>query len=346
MKITQNETIKRLLNKKIILGIATIIVAAIFIGVTSFVPFIIEPSNIGTARFWTDESIIIAITILALFSAMFVGQASNAQMPNSQIAQSKVRFVNSKNAITSRSAFCQWIKRVLQPRDIQSIKERELRKLGIDDYTILQLDDGQIKSLKDNPQKFNGRYYSQLSEDIVKDVLKIKNVSKHIDLVEPEYYLTVSSIDSDRTTSEKSGREQKVKTIKLIVSVIGKIILTLIPAMIMAMFVKEVIEEGAEGGAAEAVSKFVSRMFALISSAFYGYFIGCQQNDIEADYINLKSDVHQAFLEDKEFVAVDQQELAKQEYIDRVKRENQEYSKSLGFNAEPTAENQLALVKE
>jgi hypothetical protein len=344
MKITQNETFKRVFNKKIILGVLTILMAAVFIGITSFVPFLIKPENIGTAEFWTNELIIVAITILALFSALFVGQASNAQNPQSQLARAKVRFVASRDNISNRNAFCQWIKKVLQPRDIQAIKERELRILGIDDYTILKLEDGQIKSLAENPQKFNDRYYSQLDKRVVEAVLALKEGVKRIKLVEPGYYLTVSSIDSDKTISEKSGREQKVKTIKLIVSVLSKIILTLIPAMIMAMFVKEVVEGAADGQAAEAAAKFTSRMFALVSSAFYGYFVGCQTNDIDADYINLKSDVHKDFEEDKDFVAVDQQELAKQEFIERVKKENQEYSKSLGFNENPEPEGPIAIM--
>lgn len=330
MNLTQNETIKKVFNRKILLGVFTILIAAIFIAITSFVPFIIQPENIGTAKFWTDELIIIAITILSLFSAMFVGQASNAQNSKSQIASAKVRFIESIKKIDNRSAFSQWIKKVLQPKDIESIKERELRNLGIDDYTILKLEDAQIKSLAENPQKFNGRYYGKIDKKKVKSILAIKEGVKKVYLVEPGYYLTVSSLDSDKTTSEKSGREQKVKTIRLVVSVISKIILTLIPAMIFAMFVKETVEGAEEGMLAEAAARFASRMFALVNSAFFGYMVGCQMNDIDADYINLKSDVHAEFAEDKDFVALDQQELAKQEYIERVKKETQnllEYKK-------------------
>ena len=263
MKITQNETFKKMFNKKIVLGVLTILMAAIFIGITSFVPFLINPENVEKTEFWTNELIIVAITILALFSALFVGQAGNAQNSQSQIAKAKVRFVDSLNSMTSRNAFCQWIKKVLQPRDIQSIKERELRRLGIDDYSILKLEDAQIKSLAENPQKFNGRYYSQLDKRVVEAVLELKEGVKKIKLVEPGYYLTVSSIDSDKTISEKSGREQKVKTIRLIVSVFSKIILTLIPAMIMAMFVIDTVKEGMEGQAAEAAAKFMSQVYSF-----------------------------------------------------------------------------------
>lgn len=322
-KITQSDSFKKIFNRKIILGALTIVIAAIFIGITSFVPFIIKPENIGTAQFWTDELIIVAITILSLFSAMFIGQASNAQNSQSNIAKAKVRFIESLKLIVSRNAFCQWVKKVLQPNDIQAIKERELRRIGIDDYTILKLEDAQIKELANNPQKYNDRYYSQLDKKKVDYILSLKDGAKRVKLVEPGYYLTVSSIDSDRTVSEKSGREQKVKGIRLVVSVLSKIVLTLVPAMIFAMFVKETVEGAGDGQAAEAAARFVSRMLALVSSAFFGYMVGCQMNDIDADYINLKSDVHSEFIEDKNFVPVDQQELAKQEYIERVKRETQ-----------------------
>lgn len=343
MKLTSNETFKKLTNRKIMLGVLMIIFAGVFIGITSFIPFVITREKLASEKFWTDELLIIAITILAMVSAVFVGQASNAQDPRSQIAKAKVDFVNSVVTVKV-NAFCQWVKRVLQPNDIQSIKERELRKIGIDDYSILKLEDKQIIELGKNAQKYNDRYYSQISEKQVEAILNLKDGVKKIHLVEPDYYLTVSSIESDKTTSEKSGREQFIKTMKLLLSIISKIILALIPAIIFAALARD-LSEGAGDDKAAAWATFISRMFALISSAFMGYIVGCQMNDIDADYINLKVGTHKKFKEDMDFVPLSQQELAKKEFAERVKKENEDYSKSLGFG-ETKTENPVIIRNE
>lgn len=342
MKLTEHESFKKIFNKKIILGLLAILFASVFIVITSFVPFVITKEKLTSEKFWTDELIIVAITIFSMMAAMFVGQASNAQDPRSLIARAKVEFVNSFALIVNMNAFCQWIKKVLQPQDIQSIKERELRKIGIDDYSVLQLEDAEIEELSKNAQKYNGRYYSRITPKQAEKVLKLKDGVKRIHLVEPGYYLTVSSIETDKTDSEKSGREQFVKTIKLVFSVISKIMLTLIPAVIFAALARD-LSEGAGADKAEAWATFISRMFALVSSAFMGFIVGCQMNDIDADYINLKTRIHKRYIQDKDFVPISQQEEAKQEYIKRVKKENEEYSKTLGFNENVKAENALVL---
>lgn len=341
-KLTQNETFKRLTNRKILLGSLMILFAAIFIGITSFIPFIITKEKLGTAKFWTDELIIVAITILAMVSAMFVGQASNAQDARSEIAKAKVAFKGSVEGIKI-TPFCQWVKKVLQPNDIQAIKERELRKIGIDDYTVLKLEDSQIIELSNNAQKYGDRYYSKISKEQAEAILDLKDGVKKIHLVEPDYYLTVSSIESDKTTSEKSGREQFVKTMKLVFSISSKIILALVPAIIFAALARDLSQKNVD--TAEAWATFFARMFALVSSSFFGYIVGCQMNDIDADYINLKVNTHKKFKEDTNFVPMSQQEVAKQEFVERVKKENEEYSKSIGFG-ETKAENAVIIRKE
>lgn len=332
-KLTQNETLKRLANKKIILGLTALIFAIAFIAITSFVPFVITKEKLSSEKFWTDELIIIAITIFSLVSVMFVGQASNAQNKDSELAKSKVEFKFSVEKITNLNFFSQWVKKVLQPRDIQYIKERELRKMGIDDYTILQLDDMQIRALGTGAQKYelrNGekRYYSQISEEQVEKILELKDGVRKIHLVEPGYYLSVSSIEADKTDSEKSGRENFKKSMKLLFSVSSKIIISVIPALIFAALARD-LNNNAD--AAEAWATFIARMISLISSAFMGYLVGCQMNDIDADYILLRVRVHKKYLQDTEFKPKGQQEMARQEFIDRVKKDNEEFGKSLGL---------------
>lgn len=343
---TENEAFKKLFNRKIILGVTALLFAIVFIAITSFVPFVITREKLASEKFWTDELIIIAITIFSMVSVMFVGQASNAQNKDSELAKSKVEFKKSYEAITNINHFSQWVKKVLQPRDIQYIKERELRRIGIDDYTILKLDDAQIRDLAKCAQKYTlpsgqSRYYSQITPEQVEVILALKDGVKKIHLVEPGYYLTVSSIEADKTDSEKSGRENFKKTMKLIFSVSSKIFISVIPALIFAALARDLTSDT---DAAEAWATFMARMISLISSAFMGYLVGCQMNDIDADYILLRVRVHKKFLQDTEFQPKDQQALAREEFIDRVKKDNADYGKSLNLKEREIAENQIVIV--
>lgn len=59
----------------------------------------------------------------------------------------------------------------------------------------------------------------------------------------------------------------------------------------------------------------------MATSSFMGYMVGCQMNDIDADFIDTKCLAHDEFFEDKTFKPLSQQELAKEAFVNRVKEE-------------------------
>lgn len=311
---------KKYTNKKVMLGFLALISVIAIICVSSFVPFIIDPTQWQTTEFLSDELIICAITIFGVVCVMFIGQASNMANPNSNIAKAKVRFYGKVEKITNISGFCQWVKKVLQPNDIKSAKQREMLKNKIEDPDILKLSLNEIKSLIDTPQKIEGIFYRGITKSQYKAIERIKNGKLKIDLVEPTYYLTFKAIDSDKTITERSGKESSKKTLLMAYSVISKVVITLIVAMIMASFVRDTAS--GDNDLANSFLKFFNRMFALITSSFMGFIVGSQTNDIDAEFIEMRVLVQEMYLQDTTFVPLSEQELAKQEYIERVKKEN------------------------
>ena len=91
------------------MGSSSILICIILIGICSFIPFAFDPSNINS-QFWINETLIIAITIFSLVSAMFIGQAGNAQNEKSNIAKARTSFFEKIKEIVNLNAFCQWIK--------------------------------------------------------------------------------------------------------------------------------------------------------------------------------------------------------------------------------------------
>ena len=288
------------------------------IAICSFVPFIIDPRRWQTKEFLTDELIITAIVIFSMVAAMFIGQAGNAQSEQSKIAKSRVAFLNTVVKIVDLNAFNQWVKKVLQPRDIRTMKERRLRAINVEDFTVLDLENSQIKALIETPQKYGDRFYKGLTKQQVKEILDIKNGKLNISLVEPAYYLSAKSLIDTRTISERSGKEGIVKGLYLARSIISKVALGIITAMIFASLMRDLT---ATRDVAVALQKFLSRIWAMVSSVFMGYIVGCQINDIDAEYIDMRVAVQNMYLQDTEFTPVAQQEEAKQEFIERVKSE-------------------------
>lgn len=328
---TEAEKFRKGLNKKVILGLFSILMCLGLIVVSSFVPFLIDPRQWQTKQFLTDELIICAIVIISMVSVMFIGQASNAQNPESRVAKARVEFFTSLKTVIAKgiSAFRQWIRKVMQPEDVQTIKERRLRHIGIDDPLILELDNQQLLELTkaaqryaienaDNERDRKGRYFKRISEEQYKNIIKIKNAGFHIKFVEPEYYLSVKNLTDTRTVSERAVNEGKKKRFFLSSSIISKLAMTLVSAMIFASLVRDLSTSVDQ---AAAWAKFLSRVWAMLSSSFMGFIVGVQMNDIDAEYIEMRVQVHTRYMQDSDFKPLSQQDEAKQEFVERVAKE-------------------------
>lgn len=319
-KLISSEKLHLLRNRKIILGVTALIILVAVIFLFSFIPYTVSSQRLREPSFMTDLLMLCVITIFAMVGTLFIGQASNAQNPNSKIAKSIVAFLTSKVKVLEQGQlkFKQWIVNVLQVKDKKTIIERTLSEHGIDDHDVLELTIAEIKALN-VPQKYNGIFYDALTKSQIKLLLKIKEQGLNIKFVAPEYYLSAQGIKDTRTVSERSQEEGTKKGRIVFASVASKLLLTIAFSVIFALFVKDVA--GGEYTPAEVATKLFARLFAFFSSVFMGYLVGCQINDIDSEYVDLRTGVHQDFLEDKDFKAKDLKEIAKEHFIDRVKDE-------------------------
>lgn len=299
------------INKKIALGVLALLSVIICVAISSFIPFTFSLETIKTKKFITNELLIAAIVIISMVSTIFIGQASNAQNECSRLAKARAAFFLSVDKITNISAFYQWVKEVLQPNDIHAIYERKLKELGIEDFTVLDLEIDEIEQLLNKAGQFNDKHYKGLSKEQIKLVKNIKHGKYKVNLVDPSYYITVKNISGNRTVTEKASKEMTKKSAYLTYSVISKLTMTIVTSCIFASLAKDVL---VEQEIAESLMTFGSRMFSMISSAFMGYLVGCQINDIDAEYIEMRSMVHNQFLQDKTFTPKTIEEIAKEEY--------------------------------
>lgn len=301
-------------NKKIVLGVLSMLLILAIVIVSSFFPFVLDFSRVGTDEFITDQMIIMAITIAATVGMMFIAQSSNAQNPLSEIAKAKVKFMASLDKITNHTIFFQWIKRVLQERDRKDIAEKGMLRIGVP-FEVYLLQDSEILTLNE-PQKINGIFYKALTEKQIKAVLNLKKRVANIKFVSPNYYTSFKSLMIDKNLSEIASSENKKKITIVLFELTFKIIVSFIGAAIFISLVRDLTQDG--GFTAQAFMRFLSRMFAYTTSSFLGYMLGCKMNDLDAFYISKRVEAHTLYLEDKDYKYVDE---AKLEYIERVKKE-------------------------
>lgn len=320
MKRDPNDLVRaasKYVTRKVLLGVLALALGMAMIVLFSFVPFSWEPDRLKSNEFITDTLIIIAITILGMVCLIFISQATNANNPASRIAKASAAFKRTKEQITDKHRFKQWIKKVQQPKDIADIKERILFQAGIEDATILNLSVPEIESLTNQAQLINNTPYPALTEEQVKACVLIKSKGIKLKLPPPEYYLSAKTISDSRTPSERANNEGKKKRDFALVSIISKIVMVIVVSMIFTMFARDLATKLDVG---KASAKFAVRMMNLFSSMFMGFIVGEQLNNLDAEYIEMRTEIHEEYLADKDFKT----KSIKEEALDEIKQRSEQ----------------------
>lgn len=312
-----SELAKKYANRKTILGALALVSGIAIISLFTFVPYTWDPARLFTGGFLTDTLTNAAITILGMVCMLFIAQTMNANNAASKISEAMREFKATKERISDRHAFKQWVKRVQQPKDLNEIKERMLSSVGVEDMRLLGLSESEVKGLLDAAQKYDGRFYAALDKRQVRMVLAIKR-GVRVKFPAPEVYLTAKSVLDDRTPSERLSNEGSKKRNFAVISIASKVVMVFMLSMIFTMFVRDV---AGQSDPLTAAGKFAVRMMNMLSSSFMGFIVGGQLNDIDAEYVNLRVEVFNDYLTDKEFVPQSAEDEAKEEFKARVAKE-------------------------
>lgn len=288
-------------NKKILLGLLTVTLIFAIIIVSSFWPFIFDPSRIGTMSFLTDQMIIAAITIATTVTLLFMAKAGNAQNPKSKIAMAKVAFAQSLARIAKHTFLYKWIEEVMQPRDRMDVAKKGMLRLGVN-FRIWDLTDTEICSLYET-REIDGKKYKALTKAQIKGLMRLRKSVKHMHFVKPQYYTDCESYMNDKNLSQIASGENTKKVLLIVFDLFSRMLLTFMTASIFTSLVLDLTEQG--GGNATAWLCFLSRMSAFVSSMLAGYMMGCKANDTDAFYINKRVEAHTMYLEDRNFKPID-----------------------------------------
>lgn len=301
-------------NRKITLGAMTLALIFAIVVVSSFWPFILDPTRISTDEFITDQLLNGAITISTTVAMMFISQAANAQNEKSEIARAKVEFRTSIARIKDRTPFYQWVRKVLQPGDREDMARKGMERLDVP-WPVYSLCEAEIRALT-VAQKYGETFYKPLTKRQIEGVLALKRQVNGTRFVSPNYYTSWKSWMAGKNLSQIAAKEGAKKASTVVFQLALKMTMTFIGSAILVSLVRDLTQEG--GNTAQAWMRFLSRMFAFVTSAFLGYFTGCKLNDLDAFYIEKRVEVHTLYIEDKGFVPEDEAKLA---FIERVAKE-------------------------
>lgn len=290
-----SEKSKTGINRKVAIGVVSLIFTLVTTAICSFFPFIINPSLWMTTDFLTKEMIIIAISMLAMIGMTFIAMARNDEDARSDIAMARAEFQRTIKLIDNKNIFSLWVKQVLQPEDIIQAKKDALAEVGVFDYELMEFSTTELKSMMESQVEIRGKVRQELTKAQYDMIMKVKGNYPKFNLVGAEYYLVCTSIGANKTLSERSGNEGKTKVAIMSFTVISKILTTLIPAMILTSLVYDAAS-GKEQ--AQAWLDFFSRMTAFGTGCFSGYLMGTKFNNVDASYISLRSLAHEKYSQD------------------------------------------------
>lgn len=322
-----SEKIKKFVSKKMLLGLTSMLTGLAIIFVCSIVPFAIDPSKWNTARFISDEMILVAITILGEVCLIMIAQSYNQSTDVSNLAKAKVKFMQKLDDCigTNIVAFDQWVKLVLEKRDLDIKYQRLLSRVGIENFNYCNLSREQLKELLKHPEKIDNVYYRQLTKEQYHTIVGILNGKNTINFVDASTYRKLSKLDVDKTTSEKMANQQAKKSSVVASSIISKSMFVVCIGLVFGALVPT----GAIEGTGEVLMRLFNRLFCFASAGFVGFFVGCQINDIDAEYILEKVDVVEKFYADKDFKPLTEQQLAQKEWRGYKTKEVQDGNKKV-----------------
>ena len=284
------------INQKVALSAVAGFWIIIIICVTSFIPYILDISQITKTSFVSNLILIVAITIFGVVNTMLMAKASNSGNKDSNIAKARVIFFDIIKKIIDFSPYYQWIALVKQPDDQVKKNERLLRAVAISDGDLyLSLSFSDLKKLlkTEVPIKVGEHYFDKLLQEQYDTIIRIKKGKENIRFVDPSYYTTLRSGETRITPSERSSEECHVHQMNTVIGVTSKVFSTIVFNVIIGMFIYDTSQEGLNP---DAWGLLAQRMSALTTSSVVGYLLGTKDNDIAAGYVEDRINVYNEFV--------------------------------------------------
>lgn len=289
----------------------------------------LDPKKLVSVENISNILINASITIFGMMVAIPLGSSAtkqrvNADGTNGRYLQEFNAFYAVRTKVGGRlMQFSQW-HHAYYLEDLRKKQYNFLIQHGITQpEDLLKLNRLQILTLTE-PRQFvvdgNTLYYKALSKAQIKCCLMVLDGKIMVHKLPDMYFLYVDG-KYKRSFYDQAYYEQKDANMFAVVNVLFKVFIGFVITCIFTSLTFTSYSTEGDGEAYSWVLKTLlmifTRLFNAVSSVLFGYLTGKSAVYRQCYYLNGKTQMLETFLSDKTFVYVSEQELAKQEFLER-----------------------------
>lgn len=282
--------------------------------------------DINDSDFWSNFAISFALCVYCLYFGIPEGKELYQKKDNGRYKIARNEFLTiRKEAQLKDNEFNQWLDQYYE-KSKKDYYRSILSLQGTVNPQVLDLDLTEIDNLAKPYKKcwkdteFEGRKdtifrtHTQEQIDLIK---KIYRGEIKVERIPNDFFKT---IDGKVVSSEyvEQARDKSKKMKKYAMLIVMRLVLIFLFAIIFASFGIEVAKATSGEQVLNQTVRTVSRIWTMISSFVYGFSIGKVMCMDEASVFEFKYRVNVAFLNDKHFIAMSEEEIAEKEYADYV----------------------------
>lgn len=275
-----------------------------------------------TSDFWVDIAVSFALCVYCLFFGVPEGKNLYQKKLNGRYYLARQNFLDiRKETIKQDFSFDQWLDKYYDEKKTEYFKILLLSK-GIKNIQVLDLDFSELDNLSKPYKKcwenteYEGRkdtYFRSLTNeqiDFIKDIFKGKI---KVDKIPNDYFKTMNGkiVLSEYIEQSKAPKRDSIQFAILIVY---RLVMVFAFAFVISSFGFEIVSSNDTEVIITRLFATISRIWTMITSFVYGFAVGNIQVSKESDKLEFKTRINQAFLNDKSFIALTEEEYNKKEY--------------------------------
>ena len=263
-----------------------------------------------------------ALCVYCLFFGIPEGKNLHQKKIGGRYELARRRFLDEREKnIGKDNEFNQWLDRYYEKRKREYF-ENILNIHGITNTKVLDLDLTELDNLHKPYKKiwddteFSGRkptYFKSLTDKQIEIIHDIFTGKISVEKIPNDYFKTLNGkmVLSEYIEQSRVAKRNNIMYFSLI---IYRIIMVFAFAFVFSSFGFEIVEANSAGEVVERTVNTLSRVWTMLSSFVYGFAVGQIMTIKEAEILEFKYSINREFNTDKDFVALDEDEVAKEEY--------------------------------
>lgn len=316
-------------DKKTMFTIVCLTIAFVIVILISFgVSLVLRPIN--SSEFLSDLAISFALCVYCLYFGVPEGKNLYQKKENGRYRVALNKFEQVRFNVSKKdNDFNQWLTKYYEENKKDYLSAILTLHGNINPY-VLDLDYYELDNLSKPYKKcwkdteFSNRkdtYFRSLTEEqinLIKDIFKGKI---KVEKIPNDFFKTINGKIILSEYIEQS-RATKKNTLSYALLIFYRILMVFAFAFLISSFGFTIANYEGDNMAQEVVSRTIqmlSRVWTMLSSFVYGFSVGKIMVLRESKLLEYKTRVNELFINDKEFKALNEEELAKQEYEDYQK---------------------------